>query len=607
MRTPGEQVILLFKALLTIGIAAIVCSFSFDYLESLTYDARFRLSPNDKVSGVISAVAVDRKTIESLKRKPFLADHTAFLTTLISENPKAIVYLEDPSNLVGSTKDKLRFSELANITPNFYVAYNDVPLKGEEYKLQLKPPFNKIRSSPAVLSMDSQNFSEDGVTRRALVSANGMWFLHAELANKINGFTDPNQYRGIFNFKGTKQILVDHRRPGTFPRTSFVDVLNRRFAKGDFTDRIILIGVDSMADTNDYMKSVFSRDTTAIAKLDVHANVVESLIQNRGILRPPVVVDVMLTMLISALTVISALSAKPIRGLITILGILSVFVLISWTLFATLRISIGMAHPLIAIFVCYYFFVPYRLIRENRKSWEYQQKNTLLTQVEELKTNFLGMMSHDLKTPLARIQGMADIALAETQNLSPTQKEALKSITKSSEELTEFISSILDLTRVESQNIKLKYESKDINQLLDQVLIKYDYLAKEKNISFIKDFEPLFSVKVDVGLMQQVFSNLIENAIKYSPEGSKVLISTEEVGARIMVQVADQGIGIPSDEINNVFMKFYRSSNVKSSPTKGSGLGLYLAKYFVELHKGTISVESKPQQGSTFTVGLPNV
>lgn len=455
--------------------------------------------------------------------------------------------------------------------------------------------------------MDSQNFSGDGVTRRALIRLDDFWFLHAVIANQINGITDANQYRGTFAFKGATQILVDHRRPGAFPKTSFVDVLENRFPKGEFTDRIVLIGVDSMADTNDYMKSVFSRDATAIAKLDVHANVIETLIQNRGIVRPPVIVDIILTMLISALTVFLALSAKPVRGLIAILGTFITFSLISWILFATFRISIGMAHPMIAIFVCYYFFIPYRLIRENRKSWEYQQKNKLLTQVEELKTNFLGMMSHDLKTPLARIQGMADIALADTSNLSVAQKEALKSINKSSEELTEFISSILDLTRVESQNIKLKYESKDINQLLDQVIVKYDYLAKEKNISFIKDFEPLFSVKVDVGLMRQVFSNLIENAIKYSPEGSKVLISTEEVGNRIMVQVADQGIGIPLEEVNNVFMKFYRSSNVKNSPTKGSGLGLYLAKYFVELHKGTISVESKPQQGSTFTVGIPNV
>jgi len=110
---------------------------------------------------------------------------------------------------------------------------------------------------------------------------------------------------------------------------------------------------------------------------------------------------------------------------------------------------------------------------------------------------------------------------------------------------------------------------------------------------------------VDPELIKQVFSNLVENAIKYSPENSKVLVSSEEVNGKIIVQVADQGIGIPQDELSNIFMKFFRSKNAKASPIKGSGLGLYLAKYFVELHHGVITAESAPHLGSTFTVELP--
>jgi signal transduction histidine kinase len=245
---------------------------------------------------------------------------------------------------------------------------------------------------------------------------------------------------------------------------------------------------------------------------------------------------------------------------------------------------------------------------ENRRSWEYYQKNRLLTQVEELKTNFLSMMSHDLKTPIARIQGMTDIVLKDPQPLSNRQKEALLTLNKSSEELLEFVSSILNLGRIESKEIELHIHSRDVNSLLEEVVSKYEYMAKEKNISIITDFEPLFSVKMDVDLMRQVFSNLVENAIKYSPDGSRVMISTEEktdpAGNRVVVQVADQGGGIPDDELPNIFLKFYRSKHAKTSKIKGSGLGLYLAKYFVELHKGSISAESSPGQGSTFTVEL---
>jgi signal transduction histidine kinase len=245
------------------------------------------------------------------------------------------------------------------------------------------------------------------------------------------------------------------------------------------------------------------------------------------------------------------------------------------------------------------------LIIENRRSWEYYQKNKLLTQVEELKTNFLSMMSHDLKTPIARIQGMAEVVRSDKNPLSPTQAEAIDTLRRSSDELLEFISSVLNLGRIESKAIQLHLQSKDVNALLKEVVSKLEYLAGSKNIDIRTELEPLFSIKFDVDLIRQVLSNLVENAIKYSPEKTSILVSSEERDGWIVVQVADQGPGIPEDELPHIFMKFYRSRNAKGSAIKGSGLGLYLAKYFVELHKGRIQVDSTLGQGSTFTVELP--
>jgi signal transduction histidine kinase len=137
------------------------------------------------------------------------------------------------------------------------------------------------------------------------------------------------------------------------------------------------------------------------------------------------------------------------------------------------------------------------------------------------------------------------------------------------------------------------------------VISKLEYLARSKNIEIRAELEPLFSIKIDVDLMRQVFQNLIENGIKYSPEGTSILVTSEERDGLIVVQVADQGPGIPEDELPHIFMKFYRSRNAKGSSIKGSGLGLYLAKYFVELHKGRVLVDSTLGQGTTFTVELP--
>jgi signal transduction histidine kinase len=216
------------------------------------------------------------------------------------------------------------------------------------------------------------------------------------------------------------------------------------------------------------------------------------------------------------------------------------------------------------------------------------------------------MMSHDLKTPLARIQGMADVVLTDTNPLSNGQASAIRTIRDSSRELSDFIGSILNLSRIESKHIKLHLKSRDINQVLENVIQQCDYLAKKKNIEILTEFDPLFSLKVDEDLLKQAFMNLVENGIKYSPENSKILISTEESGSTLVVQVADQGRGIADDEIPHIFHKFYRSWDVQNSAIKGSGLGLFLAKYFVELHRGRIEVESQLGKGSTFTVFLPN-
>ena len=200
---------------------------------------------------------------------------------------------------------------------------------------------------------------------------------------------------------------------------------------------------------------------------------------------------------------------------------------------------------------------------------------------------------------------MTEIALRDSSHLTAQQQDAIKTISESSQELTQFVGSILNLGRIESKDIKLQLKSRDVNALLTETIQKLDYYAKQKSIRIVTEFEPLFSVKIDEDLMRQVFSNLIENAVKYSPEGSSVLVTTEETEGRLMVQVADQGMGIPNDELENLFTKFYRSRSVRDGAIKGNGLGLYLARYFVQLHHGQISVESEPTKGSTFTVELP--
>lgn len=593
------------KLLAAIAIGMALCQFPLHYLESITYDARIRFSPAPANSDNIAIVKIDQKTLTLLGRNPNLIDLGLMIRSLDSEAPKKIVsVLPAPTNSI-NISERAFFAKATQQVTNFYINLDDVPSDTEQSLLTLAPPLSHIQIIPGAFSSDVVNFAADDVSRRTAVFYNNKFLMPALIAQDFLPTSSPFDYRGAFKYRTSVQVYTNYRKQGSYKEYSFSDVLEKRFPKGSFSGKIVLIGSDTRAETTDYLRTPFNRDALAMPKVEVFANMVETLIQNDGIIRPPTWLDTFVTVLVCLLTLYFTFNLRPLKGFVALLSTAIGYIFIAWAVFALFRVSITMTHPLLAIFVSYYFFIPYRLIKESQKSWEYQQKNKLLTQVEELKTNFLSMMSHDLKTPLARIQGMTDIALSHSENLNTDQKQALTTISDSTQELSNFISSILDLGRIESEEVKLHLQSKDINSLLEDVLRKYEFQARQKNIEFVREFEPLFSTKIDIELMRQVFANLIENALKYSPEGSKILISTEEHEGQIVVQVADQGIGIPASEVSNVFMKFYRSKEVKNTPIKGSGLGLFLAKYFVELHKGKISVESVPHQGSTFTVNLP--
>lgn len=600
----------LYFTLIRIGFALVIAflvnQFPFDYIEALFYDARVRVKPTSPVSGHIELVAVNPETVERLGRVPNAVDHTQLLKRLSAAGARAVVYLINPTEIVGSLDELRSLASQMEAQPNFYVGLQDTPLRGEEDTFKLFSPFEKLKVASAPKTADRNIFAGDNVTRRLFISYQGLPSLHPQVAKLFNPeVAQEKNIRGLFEYLQSSQAYIDFRPAGTYQMASFVRVASGDFDPTQYRDKIVIVGRDIQTTTKDYIQTPFSRDVVAMTVLEMTANIFDTLILNRAPVRSPGWLNLIITGLISILTVYVVLAVKPTRGLLVLATTIAGYSLICFLVFWLGGVWVAMAQPFLTIFICYYFFIPYRLIMENRRSWEYYQKNRLLTQVEELKTNFLSMMSHDLKTPIARIQGMTDVVLKDTNPLSPRQKEALQTLARSSEELLEFVSSILNLGRIESKELKLHLKSRDPNSLIKEVIEKYEFMAKSRGIEILAELEPLFSVKMDVDLMRQVLSNLVENAIKYSPENSRILVSSEESDGRVVIQVADQGLGIPEDELPHVFMKFYRSKNAKSSTIKGSGLGLYLAKYFVELHKGTISVDSSPGEGSTFTVELP--
>ncbi len=242
---------------------------------------------------------------------------------------------------------------------------------------------------------------------------------------------------------------------------------------------------------------------------------------------------------------------------------------------------------------------------QESKRWQAEKKAQYLRELDELKSNFLSLMSHDLKTPIAKVQALAERLAREAQGLTGEQREILGSIQRSNDELGQYILSILHFQRIESQELKLNKKNHDVNLMIEDVLHRLQALAQDRGIEVSTELEPMFPVEFDEQLIRQVLNNLVDNAIKYNRPGTRVVVRSVDQGDHVDVLVEDNGVGIERDQMKRLFKKFSRAEKGTSERVKGTGLGLYLAKYFIELHGGEISVESEPGKGTRFCFRLP--
>lgn len=258
--------------------------------------------------------------------------------------------------------------------------------------------------------------------------------------------------------------------------------------------------------------------------------------------------------------------------------------------------------PSAQIIVTYFVFMSHQLAVNEQKAWELEKEKKYIQELEQLKTNFVSLISHDLKTPIAKIQAIADRLLRTFRDKELT--DDLSSLRDSSNELHKYIQTILKITQVEARSFHLKKEPTDVNGLIEDVIEKLDTLARNKEITIQKNLDPLFSVELDPTMIQEVISNLIENAIKYTPSGGNIYITSKEIDDDVMVIVKDTGVGVSEEEINRIWEKFYRGKK-HDLTTKGTGIGLYLVKYFVELHGGNVFLRSKEGHGTEIGFSIP--
>lgn len=230
---------------------------------------------------------------------------------------------------------------------------------------------------------------------------------------------------------------------------------------------------------------------------------------------------------------------------------------------------------------------------------------TRFREAEEMKSTFVSVISHELKTPVALIKGYANTLAREDANWDgQTIREGLQVISEESDRLTALINNLLDASRIQAGGFKLERAEVDVAQLAAAVVD--NWRTQTEKHRFALDFPAGFPcVLGDEERLRQVFNNLISNAIKYSPDGGEVRVGGWREADEATIYVADQGIGIPESEQGNLFQRFYRVDSSLRRSTQGAGLGLFLCRTIVEAHGGRIWLRSEPGKGTTVFFTLP--
>ena len=226
-------------------------------------------------------------------------------------------------------------------------------------------------------------------------------------------------------------------------------------------------------------------------------------------------------------------------------------------------------------------------------------------ELSKLKSDLLSTISHELRTPLATIKGYSSMILDYSSKLSSEEKrEYLKSIDKSSDRLAKLVDNLLDTSRMEAGLLKLNKAPAGISKLIRETVTEAQIRANSHQI-VSKLRKGLPRVKIDAKRIRQVLDNLLDNAVKYSPQGTEVLVSAKQAGREMVISVTDQGLGIPADELSRVFDRMYRIEQRLTSGVDGIGLGLSICQRLVEAHGGRIWVDSEKGKGSTFYFTIP--
>lgn len=566
-----------------------------------TFDTRFKIRGQQNPSKEIVLIHIqpsewstflkpDRNWLRRMKETGYDDDSyfwsaplwRRILTKALLSSPDAIGVNLLFSDLNLETRRKLLKSNLFMNPKVYYAAITDK--NGELIAPSLARTFeDNIGSYELTPDADGilRRFHAVGGYSKQLVAR--LVGLQPHLQNHAHRIQSPE----LINFQGKRNSYTAY---------SLTDFLSDDFDLKSLKNKIVIIGADESK------SHTFLTPIGPISRSEVIANIVDNHINNLWVKTPHWTVPALCLILLLIVGIWLMSSLPQSVALVSLFWMGMGWTVFSFWIFDTHYIWLPILPVLVQLSVIYVIFLSYQLTISDYQKWQLEQEAIYHREVEELKNNFVSLISHDLKTPIAKMQAICDRVLS--QNPESGFTDDLLSLRNESSELHRYIQTILQITRAESKDFKPNKDAADINKIVEDVVSRLESLAKERQISMHLNLEPLFLIEVDPVMIREVILNLVENAIKYSKDGGEIEVETQEINDLVKVIVRDNGVGIPPADLERIFEKFYRGRQEKSS-IKGSGLGLYLVKYFVELHNGELRIKSEDDIGTEVTISLP--
>ena len=563
--------------------------------ETTSYDTRFQLRGDQKASRDIVIVTIKQSNFEGVYN-PLLENMVAYeqltditdsffwnkeiwqqmLSKILQQSPQTVGVTLYFGDNIGTTA----------LSPSDRQIFHDPRIFWSSTLNSLErilvPVFaNRDRSN---LGSNEIKRDEDGIVRRVFPQRYEM----PHLVERMTGESFPQTTAGLpINFRGRTEV---------FKHYTLSEIMYDEVPADAFKDKIVLIGAETSSGPQ------FLTPLGTMGRSEILAHVIDNIVEKRWIKKLPFAAYALVLFAVMLIAVFLITTYPQSVAVFFLFWVATLFTALSAWVFDSFQLWFPAFSTVVVIVSTWIIFIGYQATRIERANFKLQQEQQYLQELEQLKNNFVSLISHDLKTPIAKIQSIVDrIMLRES---SEELRADLKNLRANSEELNRYIQSILKVLRVESRDFKLHKEVADINELIEEAIQYLQPLAWDKGIRIETQLEPLFSSEFDVTLMKEVIINIIENAIKYTPQGGQIFVASEEKEDRIYVKVKDTGEGIKTEDLEKIWQKFTRGSD-QDMKTKGSGLGLYLVKYFIELHGGKVNLTSQLGKGTEVTFDLP--